>query len=184
MIIWINGPFGGGKTTLASLLHENLPESIIFDPEEIGFVWRKALGDHPTRTTDFQDYPAWRTLTAAYATELDHHTHGGSVIAPMTLVNEQYAREIFTSLHGDGVDLHHLVLHADTLTIRGRIEESQEFPGDEERSEQVRVFRRRRLADYERAYATWLQNQAEVIDTTTLTPLQVADQALALLKRS
>lgn len=124
MIIWINGAFGGGKTTLANLLHERLPDSIIFDPEEVGFVWRKALGDHPTRTKDFQDYPAWRTLTAAYATELDRHTHGGPVIAPMTLVNEQYARDIFTSLHSQGVELHHLVLHADTPTIRRRIDGS------------------------------------------------------------
>ncbi|MEU5690120.1 hypothetical protein DEJ48_39120 [Streptomyces venezuelae] len=82
------------------------------------------------------------------------------------------------------MELHHLVVHADLPTIRRRIEESQEFPGDEERSERVRAFRRRRLTDYERAYETWLRDQAEVIDTTTLTSQQVAAQTLTLLKQS
>ncbi|MFF6904116.1 hypothetical protein [Streptomyces hydrogenans] len=56
-----------------------------------------------------------------------------------------------------------------------------EFPDDEERSEKVRAFRRRRLADYETAYATWLGEQAEVIDTVGLTPEQVLTRALTLL---
>ncbi|MEW2546658.1 hypothetical protein AB0910_12900 [Streptomyces sp. NPDC047002] len=55
MIIWVNGPFGGGKTTTARLLHRQLPTSLITDPEEIGFVLRKSIGDHPTRHKDFQD---------------------------------------------------------------------------------------------------------------------------------
>ncbi|MFB4192719.1 hypothetical protein ACE15J_28305, partial [Klebsiella pneumoniae] len=38
MIIWINGPFGAGKTTLAERLRDRRPKSLIFDPEEIGFV--------------------------------------------------------------------------------------------------------------------------------------------------
>lgn len=36
MIIWINGPFGAGKTTLAERLRDRRPKSLIFDPEEIG----------------------------------------------------------------------------------------------------------------------------------------------------
>ncbi|HCJ9739900.1 TPA: tunicamycin resistance protein, partial [Escherichia coli] len=38
MIIWINGPFGAGKTTLAKRLRDRRSKSLIFDPEEIGFV--------------------------------------------------------------------------------------------------------------------------------------------------
>ena len=38
MIVWINGPFGAGKTTLAERLRDRRPGSVIFDLEEIGFV--------------------------------------------------------------------------------------------------------------------------------------------------
>lgn len=40
MIIWINGPFGAGKTTLAERLRDRRPKSLIFDPEEIGCRFR------------------------------------------------------------------------------------------------------------------------------------------------
>lgn len=182
MLIWINGPFGGGKTTTAHLLHQHLTGSVITDPEEVGFLLRKSLGDHPSRRKDFQDYPMWRSLVAQVCSELDHHTHGGPVIAPMTLLRREYADEIFDALNKDGVKVRHLLLHADSDTLRARIEGSTEFPGDEERSEKVRAFRRRRLADYEAAYATWLGKQAEVIDTTGLTPEQVLARALPLLR--
>ncbi len=38
MIIWINGPFGAGKTTLAKRLRDRRSKSLIFDPEEIRFI--------------------------------------------------------------------------------------------------------------------------------------------------
>ncbi|MFJ5045558.1 AAA family ATPase [Streptomyces anulatus] len=181
MIIWLNGPFGGGKTTTAHQLHQQLPTSLITDPEEIGFVLRKSIGDHPTRQGDFQDYPAWRTLVAALCAELDHQTQGGPVIAPMTLLRRDYAEEIFDALAKAGVEVHHLLLHADSEAIAKRIEGSMEFPGDEERSEKVRAFRRRKLGVYEQAYGSWLRERAEVIDTTVLTPDQVVANALTLL---
>ncbi|MEE1744062.1 AAA family ATPase [Streptomyces sp. NPDC048161] len=181
MIIWVNGPFGGGKTTASRLLHQQLPTSLITDPEEVGFLLRKSIGDHPSQQKDFQDYPAWRTLVAGLCAELDRQTQGGPVIAPMTLLRREYAEEIFDSLAKAGVEVHHLLLHADSDTIRARIESSMEVPGDVERSEKVRAFRRRKLADYEQAYASWLGERADVIDTTELTPDQVVAQALTLL---
>ncbi|MGW1234704.1 AAA family ATPase [Streptomyces californicus] len=182
MIIWLNGPFGGGKTTTAHRLHQQLPTSLITDPEEIGFLLRKSIGDHPTRQKDFQDYPAWRTLVAALCAELDRQTQGGPVIAPMTLLRRDYAEEIFDALAKAGVEVHHLLLHADSDAIAKRIEGSMEFPGDEERSEKVRAFRRRKLGVYEQAYGSWLGERAEVIDTTALTPDQVVAKALTVLR--
>lgn len=43
MIIMINGSFGSGKTTAANLLLRMLPDSMIFDPEEIGYMLRKIV---------------------------------------------------------------------------------------------------------------------------------------------
>lgn len=41
MIIWLNGPFGVGKTTLANLLHQEIPDSILYDPEYLGDFFKK-----------------------------------------------------------------------------------------------------------------------------------------------
>ncbi|MDG3135252.1 adenylyl-sulfate kinase [Streptococcus suis] len=36
MIIWLNGPFGVGKTTLANILHKRIENSYLYDPELLG----------------------------------------------------------------------------------------------------------------------------------------------------
>lgn len=59
MIIWINGPFGAGKTTLAKRLRDRRSKSLIFDPEEIGFVVKETVP--MPASGDYQDLPLWRT---------------------------------------------------------------------------------------------------------------------------
>ncbi|WP_431045299.1 AAA family ATPase [Streptomyces sp. P1-3] len=128
MIVWLNGPCNGGKSTLAA------------EP-------RRALADHVRRPRDYQDLPAWRELTGALVTGLARHTRG-PVIAPMTVLNRAYAAELFTSLRQSGGGFHHLVLHTTPEVLQARIEASWEYPGDPERSEAVRAHRRWRAADY------------------------------------
>ncbi len=60
MIIWINGPFGAGKTTLAKRLRDRRSKSLIFDPEEIGFVVKETVP--MPASGDYQDLPLWRDL--------------------------------------------------------------------------------------------------------------------------
>ncbi|MFI5753949.1 hypothetical protein [Streptomyces sp. NPDC051569] len=56
-IVWVNGPFGGGKTTLVEELSERLPEALVYDPELVGYVVREIV---PVPTGDFQDLAVWR----------------------------------------------------------------------------------------------------------------------------
>jgi adenylylsulfate kinase-like enzyme len=35
MLVWINGPFGGGKTQTAHEVQRRLPRSVICDPEHV-----------------------------------------------------------------------------------------------------------------------------------------------------
>ena len=88
MIIWINGPFGAGKTTLAERLRDRRPKSLIFDPEEIGFVVKETV---PIPASgDYQDLPLWRgdlrSLRSARFAGITRRTSS----SPMTLVHPDY----------------------------------------------------------------------------------------------
>jgi deoxyadenosine/deoxycytidine kinase len=38
VIVWLNGGFGAGKTTLAEELHRRLPDAVVYDPEDVGLM--------------------------------------------------------------------------------------------------------------------------------------------------
>ncbi|MFC0861652.1 AAA family ATPase [Sphaerimonospora cavernae] len=177
MIVFLNGPFGGGKTSVADKLLPRIPGSTLFDPEEVGFMLRTIL---PGREKDFQDLPPWRPLVAATAAEILAYT-GGTLIAPMSLLRRDYAHEIFSALDKHGITVCHIVLHADTATVRHRITGHSMFPDDPVRSQRVIDFRLENLPRYDEAYDQWLTEEAHVIDTTTLTPAQAADLALQII---
>jgi hypothetical protein len=41
VIIWINGGFGAGKTTLAEELHRRLTGAVVYNPEDVGLMlWK------------------------------------------------------------------------------------------------------------------------------------------------
>jgi hypothetical protein len=46
---------------------------------------------------------------------------GGTLVMPMTVLVEQYWREISAGLAHHGIPVRHFVLHADQDTLRGRI---------------------------------------------------------------
>ncbi|MCP1183752.1 AAA family ATPase [Paenibacillus sp. 1781tsa1] len=74
MIIMINGAFGSGKTSAAKALQPLISNSMIYDPEEIGYMLRKLLPENyreeNERTDDFQDIELWRILTVKTAKEV------------------------------------------------------------------------------------------------------------------
>jgi hypothetical protein len=92
----------------------------------------------------------------------------------MTVLVEQYWREISTGLARHAIPVRHFVLHADQDTLRGRIEREHAVPSP---------FRLKYLEPYAEAARTWLHDQAEVIDTTDLTPAQAALQIAEALTR-
>lgn len=169
MIVWLNGAFGVGKTTTARELARSLPGARIFDPEIVGQMLRAAI---PEPIDDFQDWPAWRTLVGRTAVEL-RRQYRGTVIAPMTLLRQDYATEIFSILAERGAPVQHVVLHADAAELTRRI--------DADRTETAaRAWRRGHLAAYERALG-WLRQQAEIVDTTGLAPSEVARRVADLV---
>lgn len=120
VLLWINGPFGGGKTQTAYELRRRLPGSVVCDPEHVGFGLHRTLP--PALRGDFQDLPAWRQgVHDMLALALSGHP--GTVIAPMTLVDPGYFAEIVGRLREGGRTVHHFALLAERETVLGRLRE-------------------------------------------------------------
>ncbi|MDE7261082.1 MAG: ATP-binding protein [Oscillospiraceae bacterium] len=119
MILWLNGAFGAGKTTVAYELHRRLERSFVYDPENVGYFLRKNT-PQACHTHDFQDMPLWRGFNYQILKEI-HKAYDGTIIVPMTLVDPAYYGEIIQRLVDEGVPVVHVVLCASRETILKRL---------------------------------------------------------------
>jgi 2-phosphoglycerate kinase len=55
MIFMINGAFGVGKTTVANELLKVIENSMLFDPEEVGYMVRNVLSNEVKRLETKQE---------------------------------------------------------------------------------------------------------------------------------
>ncbi|WP_432189145.1 AAA family ATPase [Streptomyces sp. Tue6028] len=120
MLLWINGPFGGGKTQTAHEIRRRLPGSVICDPEQAGFGLRRMLP--PELRGDFQDLASWREGVVEVL-DLALAKHDGVVIAPMTVTNSRYFEETVGRLRERGHDVRHFALLAERETVLERLRE-------------------------------------------------------------
>lgn len=177
MIIWINGPFGGGKTTLSEQLKAQLPDSLVFDPEEIGFALGRLVPASPTG--DFQDLPIWRSMTLHALREV-RRLYGVTVIVPMTLVNPAYVSEIIGGLVEGGEEILHLFLDIDADTLRSRISAQVLIDNDAARDQEAREWR---LAQVDRCLAARDEMPAGtiVLNSGLTEPTALADEVMSRL---
>ncbi|MFD1528742.1 AAA family ATPase [Pseudonocardia aurantiaca] len=172
VIVWVNGAFGSGKTTLVGELHRRLPDALVFDPEHIGYVLREIV---EAPTGNFQDLPLWRRQVAAMAVGLVEE-YRRPLLVPMTLVTAGYAEEIFETVRQAGIPARHFYLDVPANELARRMDTRTLLPGDPERDAAVRA---------------WCKAQIELCaqakeqlppDTTVLDGLQpVASLATAVL---
>ncbi|MFD7032357.1 AAA family ATPase [Streptomyces sp. NPDC059917] len=120
MIVWLNGPFGGGKTQTAHELLHRLPGSVLCDPEHIGFGLHRTLP--PALRGDFQDLPAWRRGVFEVL-DLAAGRQPGTVLVPMTVTEPRYFAETVGLLRERGHDVRHFALLADRATVLRRLRE-------------------------------------------------------------
>lgn len=123
MLLWINGPFGVGKTQTAYEIRRRLPGSVVCDPEHIGFGLHRTLP--PSLRGDFQDLAAWRQGVYEVL-DLALRKHGdGPVVVPMTLVEPAYFEEVVGRLReAHGPDrVRHFALLAERGTVLKRLSE-------------------------------------------------------------
>lgn len=168
MIIWLNGTFGAGKTTTAAALIPMLDGFRVFDPETVGYMLAPNLADLPV--ADFQHWPAWRPLVVATALALRNQTKQ-DLVAPQTVLNEDYWTEIASGLRQQGEIVFHVVLDADADVLRSRIHRSCE----------AREWRLAHLDRYISARRWMLANADLVLDTSAVSAVEAATSIAELV---
>lgn len=125
MIIMLNGPFGVGKSTVAQILCQRLPNAMIYDPEIVGAALRAMTADvrlPAEETDDFQDLGLWPKLTVIVAKQLYQH-YRRDLIVPMTVVHPEYFATICEGFRSVAPPLHHFCLTASPQTVHARLRE-------------------------------------------------------------
>ncbi|MGW8884981.1 AAA family ATPase [Streptomyces sp. NPDC055749] len=173
MIIWVNGAFGSGKTTLVAELHRRLPEALVYDPELTGFVLQRIPG---IPAGDFQDRPLWRRQVAGLATGLAQE-YGKPVLVPMTVVEPRYADEIFGELDAAGTAARHFYLDVPAPELERRLDERVLHPDDAARDEAARKWCKDQIARCVTAVGT-LRAGTVLLDGCRPTG-ELADEVLA-----
>jgi hypothetical protein len=87
VIVWLNGPFGVGKTTVSHHLLRKVPGSRLADPERVGYAMRRTLW----RGADYQDVALWRRLVVR---QVARRSTDRTVIVPMTVVDRAVFDEV------------------------------------------------------------------------------------------
>lgn len=167
MVIFINGSFGIGKTTVARLLVRQLEHSVLVDPEPIGVVlmqvtraWR--------RVDDFQDLRLWRETSARLIDLLSRVR--GAVVVPMAFTNVPYLRQFLTAARHRDRATFHFCLTAPLPVVRERLRAREIRGGPTE-------WQLRRSAECCEAHQS--ADFAEHIRTESRSPQDVAQEILA-----
>jgi gluconate kinase len=173
VIIWINGAFRAGKTTLAEELHRRLPDAVAYNPEDVGLMlWRWVPPND-----DFQDLPSWRELVVATALSLRRH-HAETLIVPMSLIRDAYRAEILGSLANAGEQVLHVFLEADIGVLRERLDARVDIPDNPGANQSAREWALSRI-DAAIVAAARQPGGTLMLRSDRLTPAELADQVLA-----
>jgi hypothetical protein len=125
MLLWINGPFGGGKTQAAHEIQRRLAGSVVCDPEHLGIGLHRMM-PRPLRG-NYQDIPAWRQGTGQVLGRVLGQ-HDGDVIVPMTVIEPAYLQEILGPLRANGHQVRHYSLLAARATVLRRLRRGRSLP--------------------------------------------------------
>ena len=173
VIIWINGGFGAGKTTLAQELHRRLPDAVVYDPEDVGLMlWKWIRPDG-----DFQHLASWRELVVATALSLRRH-HAQTLIVPMSLIRDAYRAEILDGLADAGEEVLHVFLEADAGVLRERLDARVDIPGNPGANQPAREWALSRM-DAAIVATARQPGGTLMLRSDRLTPAELADEVLA-----
>ena len=118
MIIWLSGPYGVGKSTLAEAMAKRMENTLNFDAEEVGNAVRENYPDCPYGYI-FEDYPLWGEFCYLLLKDI-HEKFQKDILVPMTLLRKE-SYKIIERLNRDGIDTRLIILQASYQTVHDRI---------------------------------------------------------------
>ncbi len=157
-LVWINGPFGGGKSSVARALVERWDGAVLFDPEHLGFVLRGML---PVPTGDFQDLREWRELVIATASILTR-AEPRLVVMPMTVLRAAYCDELGVGLAATDAVVEQVLLEVPRAQLERQILGATDEPAS------TVAWRLQKLDEYLSARASMAARSSFVINTNRL----------------
>ncbi len=167
MLVWLNGAFGVGKTTVAGLIGKSPGRWRPFDAEWVGYMLKANLTDR-SLAGDFQHLAGWRRLVPIVAREISDLT-GEPLVVVQTVLVEQYWEELRIGLSDQGFEVFHVFLDVETSALRARIEGDLARPGVD-----ARQWRLDHIAEFD-SCRSWMAMAADlVVDTTAMAPEDVA----------
>jgi hypothetical protein len=175
VIVFINGSFGVGKTSVAKALSPLLPRSVRYNPEIFpdGWLWRlpRFLRLENRDTGDYQDMPLWRDLTARSLRAM--RRLAPVVIVPMAFSNIAYLREIMDKARPADPDIRHFCLIAPLDVVEARLRQRNDasFHLDWQLRRAKTCCEAHKGADF-----------AVRIDAATATPAQLAGDIARVLR--
>ncbi|MFJ9949470.1 AAA family ATPase [Kitasatospora sp. NPDC091207] len=128
VIVFVNGPFGVGKSTTVRILADDLPEALVIDPEKVGHMLWAQLPQR-LRTEEFELEPVWPALTRCLIDE-SSRAYNRTLLVPMTIARTAVLAQIVGPLRKQGHDVQHFTLLADAATIRDRLRARGEGPDE------------------------------------------------------
>lgn len=168
MLVWLNGPFGVGKTTTANAIVRASPGYRVFDPEWVGYMVRENLAD--VAVDDFQDLPPWRALVPPVATEIARFT-ASPLVAVQTVMVERYWNELHAGFDRLDARVVHVLLDCEERALRERI-------ATDDVESAAAGWRLDHVAAY-LAARDWMRAAADVVvDVTATPPTHVASAIL------
>jgi len=125
MIIWINGAFGSGKSSVAEAIHKKVSHSFLYDPEQVGYFLWDNFPPELKRKGNFQHMDIWREFNYKILKHINAN-YTGAIIVPMTVYVKQYYDEILGRLADDGIAIKSFILSATKPTIIDRLAKRRE----------------------------------------------------------
>jgi hypothetical protein len=177
MIVLINGSFGVGKSTVASILRRRLSGSRLYNPELAGSILMRTPSFVRLRgsgTDDFQNIDLWRK-SVVRGTGLARTISGGTVIVPMALKRRDYFDEIVGGFREIDPQIKVFCLIATMPTIEARL--THRRVSLQERNWSVRKA-------HECINAHVQPGFGEPIDTEGSSAMEVVDEILRRLKNT
>ncbi len=166
MILVINGSFGIGKTTTGRILRRRLPGSVLFNPEWTGSVlMRLPIHLAGSGTDDFQDIDLWRRSVVKGSRVF--RAISETVIMPMAFSRKDYFDEVIDGIRQFEDQIRIFCLRASYSEILNRLRL---------RGERGNSWAIRKAGLCVEAHKNDLFG--ERIDTTSISPEEVADEIL------